>query len=88
MVLTRDNPHMKREIVPMSSRKTTGKIAFQTYVGAPKESMCFVLMPFRPELNEIYEDVVKPVITQAPLNLECVRADEIYGTDAIMGDIW
>jgi len=28
------------------------------------ENLCFVLMPFRPEMDEIYDDTIKPKIEE------------------------
>ncbi|MEA3487626.1 MAG: hypothetical protein U9R10_00025 [Euryarchaeota archaeon] len=40
------------------------------------ENLCFVLMPFRPEMEEIYEDIIQPTIKE--LGLECKLAKEIF----------
>ena len=50
------------------------------------EQLCFVLMPFRDPFNEYYEKIIKPAVSAA--NLKAVRADEIYGTQPIISDIW
>lgn len=52
-----------------------------------KES-CFVLMAFKPDLDEIYREIVLPIFADASLGLKCYRADEIFGTTSIMNDIW
>jgi len=46
----------------------------------------FLLMPFRPELDEVYKDIVKPVLED--LGYKVYRADEIYSTNPIISDIW
>ena len=51
-------------------------------------NLCFVLMPFRPDMDEIYHDVIRPVVTTTPISLKCLRADEIYSVNQIMQDIW
>ncbi|MBN2156659.1 MAG: hypothetical protein JW776_11515 [Candidatus Lokiarchaeota archaeon] len=51
-----------------------------------KDNQCFVLMPFDPQYLEIYEDVIKPLLSE--LGINCVRADELYGSRAIIQDIW
>jgi hypothetical protein len=48
---------------------------------------CFILMPFKPDLDELYSKTLVPAV-QTITGLSCVRADEIYGPTAIMGDIW
>ena len=49
--------------------------------------LCFVLMPFgKPELNDIYNSLIKLVVEQN--GLQCVRADEISSDNRIMEDIW
>ncbi|MBI4296715.1 MAG: hypothetical protein HY667_06330 [Chloroflexi bacterium] len=49
-------------------------------------SLCFVLMPFKPEFNRIYESVLQPTIKAAGLNP--LRADEIFSPTPIVEDIW
>ena len=46
----------------------------------------FVLMPFRPELDELYEDVIKKIETR--LGMKVARADELFGPKSIVNDIW
>jgi hypothetical protein len=49
-------------------------------------SLCFVLMPFKPEFNRIYSDVLRPTIEQT--NLKALKADAIFSTTPIVEDIW
>lgn len=49
-------------------------------------NLCFVLMPFSAEMRPVYEDHVKPIVAAA--GLTCLRADEVFGTDSVMKDIW
>lgn len=51
-----------------------------------KENYCFVLMPFREELKEIYEDSIKIAFGQ--IGMICERADDIFHNSAIMEVIW
>lgn len=46
----------------------------------------FVLMPFKEEFRPIYSEIIKPVAEQ--FGLDCVRADDLYSTKAIMEDVW
>lgn len=55
---------------------------------AVEKDLCFVLMPFRQELDELYQEVIKPAIESEELRMRCVRSDEIYTTRPIMEDIW
>jgi hypothetical protein len=48
---------------------------------------CFVLMPFKPDLNEVYSKALAPAVHAVP-GLRCTRADEIYGPRPIMPDVW
>lgn len=50
--------------------------------------MCFVLMPFRPDLDEIYRKILKPTLEGDALGMRCVRADEIFTDKPIISDIW
>lgn len=50
-----------------------------------RSDTCFVLMPFRSDLNEIYELVIKPTVEGR--DVRCIRSDELFGTEAIIEDI-
>lgn len=50
------------------------------------EKLCFVLMPFKEELDAIYHEIIKPVVIKN--DLKCIRADEVYYVGSIMDDIW
>lgn len=47
---------------------------------------CFVIMPFKPTFDRVYEAVFKQAIREC--RLEPKRADEIHGPKRIMSDIW
>jgi len=49
------------------------------------EKLCFVIMPFAEKLNPIYENIIKPVVTELKLNP--LRADEIFKSTPILDDI-
>lgn len=51
-----------------------------------EDDLCFVLMPFRDPLNEIYQDHIKPTVEG--FGLRCQRADDIYNVNSIMEDVW
>lgn len=48
--------------------------------------LCFVLMPFAPEFNEVWMDVLQAA--GDPLGLQVRRADDIHKPGAIMQNIW
>lgn len=49
---------------------------------------CFVLMPFSsPRRNEIYEHYIKKPL-EDELGITCKRADDMYESKSIMGDVW
>lgn len=50
------------------------------------EKLCFVMMPFSQQFNELYEDSIMPSVEKNGLN--CIRADDIYDIRPIMSDIW
>lgn len=52
------------------------------------EKLCFVLMPFDYRFNLIYEDKIKKIVEDDEFELNCKRADEIFGTRPIIEDIW
>ena len=49
-------------------------------------SAIFVVMPFQPELQPVYEDHIAAV--SGRLNLTVSRADDFSGSHAIMQDVW
>ncbi len=50
------------------------------------ENTCFVVMPFDPLFKVMYDRVIQPAVEE--LNIECIRGDEIYSKQSIVGDIW
>lgn len=59
---------------------------FKTLKFEPREKHCFYLSPFSEPFNTIYRDHVRPSIRRAGFTVE--RADEIFGTQPIIEDIW
>ncbi len=54
---------------------------------ATEKDLCFIVMPFSIEsLNIVYEDFVKPVVTEK-CNLRSLRGDDVFGSNVIMEDI-
>jgi len=43
---------------------------------------CFVIMPFNPDFDEIYNDAIKPAVVE--VGLKCIRVNEISGTGNIV----
>jgi hypothetical protein len=48
--------------------------------------LCFILMPFRPELACVYETIQKVLVLQH--RMRCLRGDDIYAPGIIMSDVW
>ncbi|HEX8391799.1 MAG TPA: hypothetical protein VF665_05500 [Longimicrobium sp.] len=53
---------------------------------SPRQGTCFVLMPFTDALTSVYEHGIKPAVEQ--MGMQCKRADELYTTQGILGDVW
>ncbi|MEK4487895.1 hypothetical protein MHH81_20520 [Psychrobacillus sp. FSL H8-0484] len=51
-----------------------------------KEKYCFVLMPFKDELTEVYEDCIKLALNE--VDYQCERADDIFHNTSIIEVIW
>lgn len=51
-----------------------------------KENYCFVLMPFKEELKEIYEDSIRLAFEE--IGMSCERVDDIFHNASIMEVIW
>ena len=65
----------------MRHTKTAGSVTRR------QRRSCFVLMPFRPDLDELYSKTIRPAIEKSS-RFRVFRADEIYGANAIIADIW
>lgn len=50
-----------------------------------KEDFCFVIMPFKEEMKEVYEYLIKPSVEET--GIKCVRADELDGPANIVRKI-
>lgn len=61
-------------------------LRFTQFAEPPNPRRCFVIMPLSPEFAEVYQDIIKPVVTD--LGILPIRADEIYSRNAIIDDIW
>jgi DNA-binding Lrp family transcriptional regulator len=48
--------------------------------------LCFVLMPFDEIFKPVYDQIIK--VTVEKTGLKCKRADDIFGTNPIIDDIW
>jgi hypothetical protein len=48
--------------------------------------LCFVLIPFRDEFFEIYEQAIQPAVQEA--GLSALHAGEIFGNREVMEDVW
>jgi hypothetical protein len=68
--------------------KVTFKPIFRTSLDEletdPK--LCFVLMPFKPEFDRIYKDVLQPAIKDT--GLKPLRADDIFSPTPIVEEVW
>ena len=51
-----------------------------------KESYIFYLCPFSEPFNAVYQDHIRPTVNTLGFTID--RADEIYGTQPIIEDIW
>lgn len=59
----------------------------QTKPKAGDKKRCFIVMPFgEPDLQVVYEDFVRPTLTDG-CNLLCERGDDVFGSNVIMEDI-
>ena len=50
------------------------------------EQLCFVLMPFTEFHMQYFTGIIAPAVEE--MGLKAKKADDIYGTDPIMQDIW
>ena len=71
---------------------TATPVQFDPIFGEPNYKtdprLVFVLMPFEPQLTDVYKNIVKQTIEGSKFNLVCRRADDYNTNTAIMQDIW
>ena len=59
---------------------------FRTRDMAVEKGLCFVLMPFRPSFDRLYQDTIKPAIEAS--GFRSLRADDLFSPTPILEDIW
>jgi len=59
---------------------------FRTRDVTVEQDLCFVLMPFRPSFNRLYQEKIKPAIEAS--GFRCLRADDLFSPTPILEDIW
>ncbi len=52
------------------------------------DTLCFVLMPFQPQFNRLYDNVIEPAVKDSNTGLQALRADEDFSPTPIMEKIW
>ncbi|GEO11557.1 hypothetical protein [Segetibacter aerophilus] len=71
---------------PLQIRASTkGHLEIYDLKASPIKPKIFIVMQFSKEYNELYEDVIKPVVEE--FGYEAVRADEFYTAAPILKDI-
>lgn len=66
-----------------------GTLAVRPVFGTPsgiKACDVFVVMPFKPEMNEVYRQRIAMVVEA--MGLTCLRADDIFSAGMVMNDTW
>ena len=53
---------------------------------AVDKNLCFVLLPFTPDLKPIYRKIRQVIVLEH--NLTCVRGDDMYTAGVVFEDIW
>jgi hypothetical protein len=76
----------KRKIPELDLHEMGLSPRFKRIRFARKKGHCFYLCPFAEPFNAIFYDHVKPSLEREGFSVE--RADEIFGTDPIIEDIW
>lgn len=79
-------PKNADEMAKVARRRPKTNSVFKGRDFPVREDLCFVLMPFKPELKPVYEDHIRKVVTG--LGLECQRADDLFRPTVIIEDIW
>lgn len=74
-------PHVKVDLEALGF-----KPRFQSWTFFQRKNHCFHLSPFAEPFNSIYAKEIRDSVAATGFTIE--RADEIYGTDPIIEDIW
>jgi len=73
------------EEVPIATLNATSRSRDASSLLTSSSNMCFVMMPFRPQTDELYRSLIKPAVERH--GLVALRADEIYATGSITEQI-
>ena len=73
------------EDVPAETLEITSRSGDASSLLTGTSNLCFVMMPFRPEMDDVYRSLIKPVVEQYGLVALC--ADDIAATGSISEQI-
>jgi hypothetical protein len=73
------------EDVPAGSLEVASRSRDASPLLTSSSNLCFVMMPFRPQTDELYRSLIKPAVEQQ--GLVSLRADEIFATGSITEQI-
>jgi len=76
-------------IAELAKHPSQSSMRVSPIFGKPSEKYSndlFVLMPFRPELQPVYEDHIKPIARE--LKMTVARGDDFFSTQSIIEEIW
>lgn len=79
------NEERSQVVATKNNREALGKI-FGGGDFTNDSGLCFVLMPFKKELQPVYEDHIRKIVESE--GLSCLRSDEIIKPNQITRDIW
>ncbi len=52
----------------------------------PEVNLCFVLMPFKPSFERLFNEKIKPTVHSC--GFKCIKANDLYSPTPIIEDIW
>ena len=84
--IAREHVHEEAMASEKAKRLVRLNPIFQGREFALNDRMAFVLSPFTDHFDAVYADHIKPVVERC--GLSCLRADDIYGNQPIIEDIW
>lgn len=73
------------EEVPIATLDATSRSKDASPLLTSSSNLCFVMMPFRPQTDELYRSLIKPAVEQH--GLVALRADEIFAPGSITEQI-
>jgi hypothetical protein len=76
----------KKADVSTNSQEVVVNPIFRARDLKPEANLCFVLMPFKPSFERLFNEKIKPTVWSC--GFRCIKANDLYSPTPIIEDIW